>query len=545
MNTPPSDRFLFLAGELPLFTQELIPNLNLEELTALSAFHPVPEAPELMIKAAEQVETIKAKWFSELFVSDCGLIIFSQKHLFIHRDALLRNPASYPNLQSLRHNRTWFKVPVSQDDLNLEFEHDEKVTQMVRMEASNQLIIYFFCSNKNNIYSLTIDNDELSCYSFARKSPLKLYGGYRRTGLNFFNVASFEQSPVFWATSRRLAFATGVPRNVQDFTAIDTRLLKKNETITKLCIIGEHRAFYTSDNRVFRLEHQPGGSYRCELLCALSEGTIQDMELTAETLYLIVGQYPYEYNNGQLKKINIHLNEDESVNKIIINENENVIFITNIHRVISEGPNPLGTVQPNTIHQAIAFRKKSVTYFTSKGIFETGDGVFFDSLFSKIKKSLPILCVLGLNLMKAYYVLHVLEVFYYIFISIAALWGIPAAFFLGGGVAALAGVSVRDFVQKLRIEIEHNRWGLEVSFLIVLIIERILSSFCPLWISTPVLFYEMIIFFGILSLHASDDFSFIQSIFELWAPVPDKIRQRLFLDEDSEDEQNAIALVVD
>ncbi len=299
--------------------------------------------------------------------------------------------------------------------------------------------------------------------------------------------------------------------------------------------MGEHRAFYTSNSRVIRLDHQPDGSFTCALLFTSPEA-IQDMELTATTLYLTTGQHLYEYNNGALEEIDAQLNEGESVIKITTNK-ERVIFITDSGRSLSKGLNPREShweVLPY-IYTAKAL-EDSVIYHTHQGIIVTGKDIFFDSLGSKIKKTLPIMGVLGLNLMKAYYVL---EVFVYLFTYIAMNpLRIPAAIFL----VFLAYYFVNDFVEIEKLI--DNRWVKEGGFLFLFIIDRILSIFLPLWVFAPFLLTEIYVFFGVLSLYASDNFLFVQSICELWAPIPDEIRQRFLIDEDI-DEENAIPLLVD
>ena len=511
--------------------------LNRSEVGALSALNDLPASP-FMRQAKRQAETLDIRWSSNLFVSDCGYIIFTQKHMFIHEHALLGNSARYPNMQSLRHNRSWFKVSLDKivvtDGSTIKLEDDEKVIQMVRQPLNQNNIIYF-CTNKNKKYCLRIRRNKPLCAPL-NDFPGQVYGGAIRTKLNLFNAPSFEQSPVFLTDDNILLVSSDLFSNLQNPTQIDTRLLNANETIKKLCIMGEHRAFYTSNNRVIRLDHQPDGSFTCALLFTSPEA-IQDMELTATTLYLKTGQHLYEYNNGPLEKIDAQLNEGESVIKITTNK-ERVILITDAGRALSKGLNPHESrwdVQPYKVYTAKAL-EDSVIYHTHQGIIVTGKDIFFDSLVSKITKTLPIMGFLCLNLMKAYYVL---EVFIYLltYIAMNPLM-IPLAIFLGFVVYE----AVNLMVEKEKLI--DNRSVKESAFLIIFILNRILSIFLPLWVFAPFLLIEIVMFFGVLSLYASDDFLFVRSISKLWAPVPDEIRQRLLIDEDIEDEQNARPLLV-
>ncbi len=504
--------------------------LNRYEVGALSALNNLPASP-FMSQAKRQAETLNTRWSSNLFVSDCGYIIFTQKHLFIHEHGLDRSCASYSNLQSLRYNKTWFKI--SLDELNIEFEHDEKVTQLVRPFFRG---VIYFATNKNKRYFLRSGNH----ISLERVDGAELYGGSKKLGLNLFNMPVIEQAPIFYVDNVRSSLGVSplISYNnallVHDL--IDITLLNENETITKLCVMGEHRAFYTSNNRVIRLDHQPDGSFICALLCTSPEA-IQDMELTATTLYLTTGQHLYQYNNAALEEIDAQLNEGESVIKITTNK-ERVIFITDSGRSLSKGLNPREwhwEVLPY-IYTAKAL-EDSVIYHTHQGIIVTGKDIFFDSLVSKIKKTLSVMGVLSLNLMKAYYVL---EVFIYLlsYIAMNPLM-IPLAIFLG----FVVNEAVNLMVEKEKLI--DNRSVKESAFLIIFILNRILSIYLPLWVCAPFLLTEIVMFFGVLSLYFSDDFLFVQSICQLWAPIPDEIRQRVFIDEDIEDEQNARPLLVD
>lgn len=512
--------------------------LNRSEVGALSALNNLPASP-FMRQAKRQAETLDIRWSSNLFVSDCGYIIFTQKHFFIHEHALLGISARNPNVQSLCHNRSWFKVSLDKivvsDGSTIKLEDDEKVIQMVK-QPLNQINFMYFCTNKNKKYYLGIGYNKLLRVP-VNDFPGQVYGGAIRTKLNLFSAPSFEQSPVFLTDDNILLVSSDLFSNPQNATRIDTRLLNANETIKKLCLMGEHRAFYTSNNRVIRLDHQLDGSFTCALLFT-SHDAIQDMELTATTLYLKTGQHLYEYSNGTLEEIDAQLNQGESVIKITTNK-ERVILITDSGRALSKGLNPRESdwdVQPYKVYTAKAL-EDSVIYHTHQGIIVTGKDIFFDSLVSKIKKTLSVMGVLSLNLMKAYYVL---EVFIYLltYIAMNPLM-IPLAIFLGFVVYE----AVNLMVEKEKLI--DNRSVKESAFLIIFILNRILSIYLPLWVIAPFLLTEIVMFFGVLSLYASDDFLFVQSICQLWAPIPDEIRQRVFIDEDNKDEQNARPLLVD